>query len=83
MIYWNLVEQCLVEFHFLTKEAANLAVNSYLARIDDAATREFAKHEEAFYLACALAGKEVREPTESESIAYNRLTDQLYKENGL
>lgn len=80
MEYWILLEKCLVAFHGFTASNAAKIVNSYYKELKAAQLEEFATHEEAFYLACRLAGKVEREPTAEEVKIYRKLEIEVYGE---
>lgn len=74
MKYWDLVEKCLVEFHRFNAADAHIVALRYKTNlILNGCDIGCAENEEAFYMACSVAGKEVREPTEDESKIYNKL----------
>lgn len=80
MSYWHLVEKCLIEFHGYSFVDALISVAKFKKKLEsEGCDIELISNEEAFYLACSIAGKEVKEPTEEESEIYNNFVSLVLK----
>jgi hypothetical protein len=81
--YWNVVEDCFVEFHALSRREAKREVSDRQARLDrvpPGIDRDIIYHDEPFNLACKILGQDL--PPDLYQERYLQILERHYPHMG-
>lgn len=81
--YWHIVQETMTTFHALSRHAAMARIQRFrtaLLSTGDSLALDFATHEEPFYLAARLAGRQVSEPTPAQEKVYGQIQKRCTEE---
>jgi hypothetical protein len=85
--FWQVVHDCLTEFHRLSPSAAKRKIREFrlkLADLRECIQVDLILHQEPFYLAPQLAGREPLEPTRTLAARYQQmLMDRTHEATAL